>query len=281
MFPSVKNHIYKIEYSTFFKKKFTFSLFIKQGYSYVKNHTSFRKSDKNTQIEHLQNPIQNPVYLVVSRFKAIFVIQTLTITNVHLSDKKYLIFTLKMEIKENLTPTNLRQIFDEEWKEIPYTDFKYKVSNYGRIKSFCYKCHPQGKIIKHGNIKGYKSVNLKIEGEKKTLLIHKLVAEMFLPKENDSFDVVIHKDWNKLNNHVSNLEWCTRQISFDRSKPKLIKGRKKRGRIVTNSKLCESDVSAIKDMLANGRKQKIIAQLFCVSEMQISRIKNKVSWTEV
>ncbi len=186
-----------------------------------------------------------------------------------------------MEIKENLNPTNLRQIFDEEWKEIPYTDFKYTVSNYGRIKSFCYKCHPQGKIIKLGNIKGYNSVNLKIEGEKKTLLIHKLVAEMFLPKENDSFDVVIHKDWNKLNNHVSNLEWCTRQISFDRSKPKLIKGRKKRGRIVTNSKLRESDVSAIKNMLANGRKQKIIAQLFCVSEMQISRIKNKVSWTEV
>ncbi len=186
-----------------------------------------------------------------------------------------------MEIKEKLSQTSLRQIFDEVWMEIPNTDFKYEVSNYGRVKSFCYKCYPDGKIVKLGNIKGYKSVNLKINGGKKTLLVHKLVAEMFIRKEDESFDVVIHKDWNKLNNHISNLEWCTRKKSFDRSQPKLIKGRKQKGRIVTNSKLSQSDVSAIKDMLSNGRKQKVIAKLFCVSEMQISRIKNKVSWTEV
>jgi len=186
-----------------------------------------------------------------------------------------------MDIKENLTHINLRKILDEEWKEIPNTDFRYKVSNYGRIKSYCYKCHPDGKLVKSGNIKGYRSVNLKFEGKKKTVLIHKLVAELFIPKKDETFDVVIHRDWNKFNNHVSNLEWCTRKDSFDRSHYKLIKGRKRRGRIVTNSKLSQSDVGAIKDMLSNGRKQKIIAQLFCVSEMQISRIKNNLSWTEV
>ncbi len=186
-----------------------------------------------------------------------------------------------MEIAESLTQTNLKRIFDEEWKEIPNTDYKYEVSNYGRIKSYCYKCHPNGKIVKSGNIKGYKSVNLKMDGKKKTVLIHKLVAELFIPRKDETFDVVIHLDWNKFNNHVSNLQWCTRKESFDRSHSKLIKGRKRKGRIITNSKLSHSDVSAIKNMLSNGRKQKVIAQLFCVSEMQISRIKNNLSWTEV
>ncbi len=186
-----------------------------------------------------------------------------------------------MEVTEKLTQTNLRKIIDEEWKEIPDTDYRYEVSNYGRIKSYCYKCHPDGKFVKSGNIKGYRSVNLKIKGKKKTVLIHKLVAELFIPKTDESYNVVIHKDWNKFNNHTSNLEWCTRKESFERSHYKLIKGRKERGRIVTNSKLSHSDVSAIKDMLSKGRKQKVIAQLFCVSEMQISRIKNNLSWSEV
>ncbi|TLX75213.1 hypothetical protein E9993_09940 [Labilibacter sediminis] len=185
-----------------------------------------------------------------------------------------------MQTIEKPTKPKLRKLDDEEWKAIPHTENKYQVSNYGRIKSFCYDLK-NGKIVKPGNIKGYKSINLRVEGQKKTLLIHKLVAELFIHKKKNNQDVVIHKDWNKLNNHVSNLEWKSREESFLRAQEKLIKARKKKGKIITHSKLTKEDVGAIKQMLENGRKQKVIAQLFCVSEMQISRIKNKVSWSEV
>lgn len=185
-----------------------------------------------------------------------------------------------METIAQPTKPKLRKIVDEEWKAIPLTNNKYQVSNYGRIKSFCYD-FLEGKIVKPGNIKGYRSINLRIEGKKKTILTHKLVAELFIPKKVEDQTVVIHKDWNKLNNHISNLEWKSREESFNRAQVKLIDARKKKGKIITHSKLTKEDVSVIKQMLENGRKQKVIAKLFCVSEMQISRIKNKVSWSEV
>ncbi|WP_158027202.1 NUMOD4 domain-containing protein [Labilibacter marinus] len=184
-----------------------------------------------------------------------------------------------METTLNQTRPNLRKLDDEIWKSIPGTEGKYEISDYGRVKSYCYSS--EGKIVKSGNIKGYRSINLKVDGQKKTILIHKLVAETFLENSDESKDVVIHKDWNKLNNHVSNLAWLSREESFTRAQDKLIQARKKKGRIVTHSKLSEKDVAAIKSMLEKGRKQKVIAELFCVSAMQISRIKNNTSWSEV
>ncbi|MGQ1784208.1 MULTISPECIES: NUMOD4 domain-containing protein [unclassified Saccharicrinis] len=180
----------------------------------------------------------------------------------------------------NQKKSNLRKLEDEEWRVIPNTDDRYQVSNYGRIKSFCYNS-VEGKIVKSGNIKGYKSINLRVDGQKKTLLVHKLVAELFIPIDDATRTVVIHRDWNKLNNHVNNLQWLSREESFSRSQKKLIEARKKKGKVITHSKLTRNDVVAIKGMLEKGRKQKVIAKLFCVSEMQISRIKNKISWSEV
>ncbi len=171
----------------------------------------------------------------------------------------------------------LKKITDEEWKTVANSNEKYEVSNYGRIKSY-YSSKPEGKYVKLGEIKGYKSVNLIIGGKKKTCLVHKLVAEAFIPRQRECENVVCHLNWDKGNNHTSNLKWLSREESFERSKSKLIEARKKKGRIVTHSKLTLEDVDAIKTMLSKGYKQKIIAQLFCVSEMQISRIKNNISW---
>jgi hypothetical protein len=56
---------------------------------------------------------------------------------------------------------------------------------------------------------GYKIVNLKVDGKQHNHLVHRLVAASFVPNpENKKF--VNHIDGNKLNNEVSNLEWCTR-----------------------------------------------------------------------
>lgn len=54
---------------------------------------------------------------------------------------------------------------------------------------------------------GYYSVGLKNNGKSTTRFIHRLLAEAFIPNPNN-YKVVNHKDENKLNNSLNNLEWC-------------------------------------------------------------------------
>lgn len=56
--------------------------------------------------------------------------------------------------------------------------------------------------------RGYMMVNLSIDGKCKTFTVHRLIASTFIPNPN-GFDTVNHKDGNKTNNNVNNLEWTT------------------------------------------------------------------------
>ena len=174
----------------------------------------------------------------------------------------------------------LRKIDDEIWKEIPFADKKYEISNYGRIKSYCYD-KINGRIVKPGNVKGFLNVSIRTKGKKKSYLVHKLVAILFVPKKYDGEDIVIHLDWNKKNNYYKNLKWVTKNDSYKRMFKKFQEDRKKQGKRVTNSKLTKEDVGWIKSMLKKGIKQSVIAKLFCVSEMQITRIKRNENWAEI
>lgn len=174
----------------------------------------------------------------------------------------------------------LRKITDEVWKRIPYADNRYEISNYGRIKSYCLN-KKDGKIIKPNLIRGFFAISFKSKGEKKTYFVHKLTAEMFVPKTSENQDVVIHLDWKKTNNHYANLEWITKELSYKRMFKKIHKNNTKDGKILTFSKLTTSDVVQIKKMLQKGITQTVIAKLFCVSNMQITRIKKGDNWGEV
>lgn len=174
----------------------------------------------------------------------------------------------------------LRKIEDEIWKELTFTDKKYEISNYGRIRSFCYD-KSEGRIVKPGNIKGFYNVSLRVNEKKKSFLVHKLTAEYFIPRDNEEQTVVIHVDWNKQNNHIKNLQWTTREESYKRMHQVLQETRRKVGKVVTSSKLKPSDVSVLKGMLEKGVRQSVIARLFCISEMQVTRIKRNVNWSEI
>jgi len=168
----------------------------------------------------------------------------------------------------------------EIWKEIPYTDHKYEVSNYGRVRSYCQN-QQTGKILKPSKIGGFYVVSLKVKGKSRHFLVHKLVAECFVPKEKESDEAVIHLDWNKTNNYYKNLKWVSKAECYDRMHKKLQEERKKKGKVVTYSKLKPEEVALIKSMLDRGIKQKLIAKMFCVSEMQITRIKKGENWKEI
>ena len=103
----------------------------------------------------------------------------------------------------------------EIWKDIPNYEGIYKISNLGRLKSFrAYNSFTKGYYYKEKIIKGkidnngYVMVCLVKNGQYKYCRIHRLVAEAFIDNPNN-YPIINHKDENKQNNIVSNLEWCT------------------------------------------------------------------------
>ena len=104
----------------------------------------------------------------------------------------------------------------EVWKDISGFEGLYKISSFGRIMSF--KKDKNGVILKNTNRKGdYFSFVLQGKGKKtKSTRIHRLVAEAFIPNPNN-LPEVNHKDGNKQNNRVENLEWCSRSYNAKHS----------------------------------------------------------------
>jgi len=175
----------------------------------------------------------------------------------------------------------LRKIEDERWRKIPWADKHYEVSDYGRIKSYVYN-KKDGRIVKPGNIRGFLSVSFRTNGKTKSHLVHKITAELFVDKTAEGQNTVIHLDWNKQNNHYSNLQWVTKEQAYKRMFARIQENRRKSGKkIVTSSKLKPEDVRLLKSMLQRGVKQNIIAKLFSISEMQVTRIKRGENWGEI
>ena len=105
----------------------------------------------------------------------------------------------------------------ENWRDIVGYEGLYQVSNLGMIKSLdrIVSCRwGQNKRL-NGNLlsmtpdpDGYLSVALSKQGKRKTYRVHKLVAQAFIPNP-EKLPSINHKDENKTNNNVKNLEWCT------------------------------------------------------------------------
>jgi hypothetical protein len=175
----------------------------------------------------------------------------------------------------------LEEYKDEIWKEINGSDGLYFISNYGRIKSFT-RDKEKGRLMRPAKVKNFLTINIKLFGRQKTFLIHKLVAETFIKRPKIENNYVIHIDFNVQNNHVSNLTWVSRQESYARVMQHLSDINKSNpGKMMPYSKLKAEDVKVIKSMINKGIKQKIIAKMFCISEMQITRIKRGDNWPEV
>lgn len=105
---------------------------------------------------------------------------------------------------------------EEIWKDIEGYEGCYQVSNLGRVKSLGNgKTHNSSeRILKGNNIKGYLVVKLSKEGKQKQYLIHRLVAQVFIPNPNNLLQVN-HIDEDKTNNTVSNLEWCSAKYNMN------------------------------------------------------------------
>lgn len=107
---------------------------------------------------------------------------------------------------------------EEVWKTIKESSV-YQISNLGNIRSISIKLDKDRHITKEYKIlkpcynsRGYLDVTLKINKNKVHKVIHRLVAEAFIPNPNN-YEYVNHKDENKSNNNVENLEWCNHKYN--------------------------------------------------------------------
>ena len=97
----------------------------------------------------------------------------------------------------------------EIWEDIADYEGLYQVSSLGRVKSLGNYKSSKEKILKpFSNKDGYLNVKLCKEGKRKQYLVHRLVAKAFIPNPENKLEVN-HKDEDKTNNKVENLEWMT------------------------------------------------------------------------
>ena len=93
----------------------------------------------------------------------------------------------------------------EKWRDIPGYEGFYQVSDLGNIRSIRFN---KIRNMKSWDSHGYRAVELCMNNNRYTVGIHRLVALTFIPNPENKSEVN-HKDRNKSNNNVENLEWVT------------------------------------------------------------------------
>jgi hypothetical protein len=128
---------------------------------------------------------------------------------------------------------------------------------------------------------GYWVYSISYEGKNYCIYMHRLLAEAFIPKIPGKY-CVNHKDCNRRNNSLENLEWVTHQENikhaYDNGKIKNLGGE---GDKCGASKLNSEQVKEIKILLKAGEKKGDIAKKFNVSKQNILSISNGYTWRSV
>lgn len=105
----------------------------------------------------------------------------------------------------------------EVWKPVVGWENSFLVSNLGRVFSLPDGIHMGHLMDGAINHYGYVTVNLRRGNRRSSALVHRLVAEAFIPNAN-GFDEINHIDCDKTNNAAYNLEWCDRQSNMIHAK---------------------------------------------------------------
>lgn len=133
---------------------------------------------------------------------------------------------------------------EEIWKPVIGYENLYSISNFGRVKSLNFNGSKQEKIMSPYTVHNYKRIRIFKNKKACSVGVHRLVAGAFIPNP-DNKPLVNHKDGNKSNNTVTNLEWATQSENaihaFKVLKIKAHGGRqKKKVRIIETGQIFES-----------------------------------------
>lgn len=128
--------------------------------------------------------------------------------------------------------------------------------------------------------KQYLTVNLRKEGKSHCVTVHRLVAKTFVHNPNpEVFTDVNHKDGDKYNNSVDNLEWVTKSQNIKHAYETGLASN--RGSRNPKSFLDEAKVEKIKIAIKNGVRNRDLASEYMVHKNIISDIKNGKTWSHV
>ena len=185
----------------------------------------------------------------------------------------------RLKKKFNVEDEKIVDLTGEIWKDIKGHEGLYQVSNLGRIKSFC-KRYPRELANTISKNTGYAFVTLCKNKQRKNFAVHGLIARAFiLNPEHKPF--VNHKDGNKLNNNIKNLEWVTpsenAQHTFDI-------GLSKSGSESPKAKFTKEEVKLIRKIYKSGDTHYgsvAIAKKFNVNKNTIRRMVNYQTYKDV
>lgn len=181
---------------------------------------------------------------------------------------------------------------NEIWKDVIGYEGLYKVSNLGRVRSLdrvreeihrgtlCRKTYP-GKILNPTIMpRQYTRITLANGGKNKHVCVHRIVLEAFVPQPADK-PIVNHKDGNKGNNRVDNLEWCTSHENSLHAKnvlKSILFGEDAKA-----AKLTEGQVQTIRDEYKNGgtRTYAQTAMDYRVDPATIFLIVHNLTWNHI
>jgi hypothetical protein len=187
----------------------------------------------------------------------------------------------------------MEQLMYEIWKDIKNYEGCYQVSSRGNIRRLDTQIPFEGTLsIRQGreikttrNSKGYLTVVLCWKSLRKTYNVHRLVLETFVPRPDQNTLQVNHKDGNKENNSLENLEWCTASENQLHAYKYNLKGK---GSKAGMAKLDENKVLEIKKRLKNNQENiaknklyKLIAKDYGVTGTSIKWIDKERTWRHV
>lgn len=141
-------------------------------------------------------------------------------------------------------------------------DGKYEVSDNGKV--FSLARNTKKELIGKVGDNGYRSVLLTVNGKRLYRLVHRLVAEAFIPNALGK-RTVNHKDGNKLNNSVENLEWMTDSENLSHA----------RENGLLNTKISRPIANKIKKEKGTNR---FLAKKYGISKTLVGQIKNGERW---
>lgn len=185
----------------------------------------------------------------------------------------------------------IKKLAGEVWKPLVFSGSRelrnrYAVSSLGRIASYKADILKDGKLLNGSLTTGYRTLNLHRPGHKGTLYIHREIAKLFLKRPSPKNRYVIHKNHNKLDNSVKNLEWATleRMIQHQQKSPAKVAYKKRQANREVGLKLTAVQVRKIKEQLNQKSRKLTIKQLadkYNVSEMTMYRIKSGENWGRI
>ncbi|MCU5058913.1 HNH endonuclease [Bacillus cereus] len=158
----------------------------------------------------------------------------------------------------------------EKWKWVTGYENLYMVSDEGNVKGI-----KSGKVLSNKRVdgSGYIQVALRKDGKAKELRVNRLVAQEFLPKpDNENKITVNHKDGNKTNNAVDNLEWSTLSEQMKHAYANGLKKPAKGCKVLTEEQMKE--IKATYQRYKKGFGSVALAKKYGVESTTILRVIN-------